>query len=250
MVGDRSRLHPECLRAKGFERNRLVCNSSCNPEFATVPCIALIHASNFCVMNRPKGLALTVALMSLSNAMLWATFQPMPGTYSVRRFLMFTVVICIGFVVIWFYWKGKNWARIGVLLFSGSSILNLFTWKQVAAFPGFQATPAHALLAARAVLGVFLLYYLNTRLLLEFFCRDTKETGPKYGWGRILYGLWMITSNIQPHLPQIAIQDRSNGIAPTPPTIANAVMILIGISVLAWGVRAGIVPYDAERARS
>ena len=166
-----------------------------------------------------------------------------------RRFLLFTIVFCIGYVVIWFYWKGKNWARIAVLLLSGSSIFNLFTWNHVAWSPGFWTTLAHGLLAARALLGLFLLCYLNTRPLLEFFYRDTKEADPKYGWGRILFGLWILVSNYQAHIPAMGLRNPSR-LATTPPTIATVVMILMAVLVLAWGVRAGIVPYHAEAVRS
>ena len=30
--------------------------------------------------------------------------------------LVFTLTIAAGYVVLWFFWKGKNWARILVLL--------------------------------------------------------------------------------------------------------------------------------------
>jgi len=202
-------------------------------------------------MNRPKGLALTVVLMGLiyAVAMLWIAFRPVPGSNNLTRFLFFTLVMCVGYVVIWFYWKGRNWARIAVLLVSASSILTLSAWNRVPWPSGFWTTVAHGLLAVRALLGLFLLYYLNTRPLLEFFYRDTKQAGANYGWGRILCGSWIIVNSIRSHMPLIGVRNPSR-LATTPPTIATVVTILIGASVVAWGVRAGIVPYHTDDLRS
>jgi hypothetical protein len=84
----------------------------------------------------------------------------------------FTFVICIGYFFIWFYWNGRNWARIAVLLVSFASIPGLLNWNRVALSPALLTTPAHILLAARAVLGAALLYWLNTGPVVEFFKRD------------------------------------------------------------------------------
>jgi hypothetical protein len=72
-----------------------------------------------------QGLALTVILLALCNMMIWFTIKPGRNPYSLRMFLGFTVVICIGYFFIWFYWQGRNWARLAVLSFSILSILNL-----------------------------------------------------------------------------------------------------------------------------
>jgi hypothetical protein len=63
---------------------------------------------------------------------------------------------------------GKNWARISVLIVSGLNILNLRMWNTVAR-PYFHATPSHIMLATKALLSVALLYWLNTRPVVEFF---------------------------------------------------------------------------------
>lgn len=120
-------------------------------------------------MNRPKGLALSVVLMGLCNVMLWAAFNPATQPRYLRLFILLTVVICIGFAIIWFYWQGKNWARIIVLIFSALSVLNLRIWNTVSLSSSFLVTPAHVLLASRALLGVVLLFWLNTRPVREFF---------------------------------------------------------------------------------
>jgi hypothetical protein len=93
--------------------------------------------------------------------------------------VMYTVAIGIGYFFIWFYWKGRNWARIAVLLVSFSSIPNILSWSRVSLSPALLPTPAHILLAARAVLGPALLYWLNTRPVVEFFKRDSHPCSPR-----------------------------------------------------------------------
>lgn len=192
-------------------------------------------------MNRPKGLALTAILMAFCNAMLWATIKPGRPPYSLRMLGMFTVFICIGCVVIWFYWKGRNWARIAVLLFSGFSLFNLLNWNRVSLSPALLTTPTHIMMAARAVLGVALLYWLNTRPVLEFFYPENRQSPPRLGWGRILAGLWTISSGVQnlyypaPNLRRVANEAQAVGM----------LMFFIGACLIAWGIRARTLPYHS-----
>ena len=65
----------------------------------------------------PKGLTETAVFMSITSAMGWAIidwFKP----DSRILFVVFTLFIAVGYVVIWFDWKGRNWARILILLTS------------------------------------------------------------------------------------------------------------------------------------
>ena len=119
-------------------------------------------------------MTLTATFLSVCNAMLWATIKPGRPPYSLRMLVMYTVTIGIGYFFIWYYWKGRNWARIAVLLVSFSSIPNLLSWNRVSLSPALLTTPAHILLAARAVLGAALLYWLNTSHVVEFFKWDSR----------------------------------------------------------------------------
>lgn len=58
-----------------------------------------------------------------------------------------------GFVVIWFFWNGKNWARMLVML---TSVLALFNLRFVMRW----SLLVRGTLIAEAVLAVFLLAYL------------------------------------------------------------------------------------------
>ena len=77
-------------------------------------------------------------------------------------YLAGVLVIVIGYLVLWHFWNGKNWARRLVLGMSLLSVLNLLAYD-----------PEHALhgivLMIEAALGAFLLYWLNTRPLRAFF---------------------------------------------------------------------------------
>jgi hypothetical protein len=129
-------------------------------------------------MKRPRGLALTVMLMAFCNVMLWAIIDPLKHPHYLRNQIAVTVLICIGFGFIWFYWLGKNWARNSVMVYSALCILNLRIWGRVSVSQGFLATPAHLLIASRAVLGLFLLYWLNTPSVRQFFKRNSEVSQP------------------------------------------------------------------------
>jgi len=180
-----------------------------------------VMSDNSASMNRPKGLTLTVILMVVCNAMLWTTIRPGRPPYTSRMWVAFTVLIGVGYFAIWSYWKGRGWARIGILLVSGISIYNLASWHKFSAAATVLATPAHVMMATRAILGAALLYYLNTRPVLEFFYPE--NASPKLGVGRILFGFWIITRNTKDYAMH---------------PVATLVGMLVGLCVIAWGVRA------------
>jgi hypothetical protein len=78
---------------------------------------------------------------------------------------MFTVTITVNYFVIWFYWKGRNSARILVLLTSLLCLYNLRHWNH-------GGIAARIMVGAEAVLAIFLLYWLNTPTVRAFFRRQ------------------------------------------------------------------------------
>src|SRR5215471_6532646 len=120
-------------------------------------------------MNRPRGLNLSALSMAFCNVMLLLVFRPATRPHHLRVLAFWTVVIGIGFVFIWFYWQGKNWARIAVLIYSALCIWNLSAWSRLTSNPYLRTAPTQVLLASRALLGVVLLFWLNTRAVREFF---------------------------------------------------------------------------------
>lgn len=113
------------------------------------------------VDERPPGLTATAIFMSITNAMGWAIIDwSKPRAHTI--FVIFTVFIAIGYVVIWFYWKGRNWARILVLLTSLLCLYNLRHWNH-------GGTAERLMSGTEAILAIFLLYWLNTKSVRVFF---------------------------------------------------------------------------------
>jgi hypothetical protein len=197
-------------------------------------------------MNRPKGLTLTAILMALCSVMILSTIRPGRPPYTLRMWGVFTVVICIECFGIWSYWKGRGWARIGALLYSGASIFNLFLWNTISLSPAAPTTPSHIIMATRAVLGAALLFYLNTRPVLDFFYPE--NTLPKLGVGRILYGLWIMYSSSQtvfvhPTPRMLSVYEAH----PVSRWVTMVVFVLIGGWVSTWGILAESRPPRAKR---
>jgi len=114
--------------------------------------------------NRPKGLSATALLMSVTNAMGWFIVdwnRPHAGF----TFGVFTILILIGYFFIWYYWQGRNWARIAVLLTSLLALYNLRYWSHG---PGIK----QVMVVSEGTLGIFLLYWLNTKTVRTYFKRQ------------------------------------------------------------------------------
>jgi hypothetical protein len=117
--------------------------------------------------ERPRWLSATAVCMSITNALGWAIIDwSRPDAKLV--FAGFTITILIGYVVVWFYWRGKNWARILVLLTSLLCFYNLRSWTG-------DALPARIMSSSEAWLAVFLVYWLNTRTVREFFRSEKSD---------------------------------------------------------------------------
>jgi hypothetical protein len=113
------------------------------------------------IIGRPRGLTATTILMSITNAMGWAIID-WSKPHARATFVFNTVMIAIGYVVLWFYWHGKNWARILVLLTCLLGLGNLLLWNHVGLM-------SRIMIGADAVLAIFLLYWLNTATAKAFF---------------------------------------------------------------------------------
>ena len=80
------------------------------------------------------------------------------------------VVMAASYVVLWYFWIGRNWARWLVLLTSVLALLNLLE------MPDVNAT-LQAVLLVEAALGAYLLYWLNTSAVRAFFRRSRAADG-------------------------------------------------------------------------
>ena len=77
---------------------------------------------------------------------------------------LLVMVRIAAFVCIFYYARGRNWARIAVLLTSVLAILSLILLRHEDAL-------GQVISVAWALLGVFFLYWLNTSSVREFFKR-------------------------------------------------------------------------------
>jgi hypothetical protein len=121
---------------------------------------------------RPKAVTISTWLMAILNilgyAILWEP-DAHKTRFAVFFFItVFTLTIVAGYIVLWFFWRGKNWARILVLL---NCFLCFYNVHDVHFF--LRVNPVEkVMLLGEAVLAVFLLYYLNTRRARAYFKRS------------------------------------------------------------------------------
>ncbi len=100
----------------------------------------------------------------------WSKYRPPHHTRAGFLVLVMIVVVmkACGLLCVWYYYQGRNWARIAVLLTSVWTLYNLrlLTHGHI---------PYRSVIAAEGLLGMFLLYWLNRPDIRRFFTRD-KQT--------------------------------------------------------------------------
>ena len=100
-------------------------------------------------------LATTVA-MGILNLTAFASLK------WIHRFFVATLVadifiVVVSYLVLWFFWKGRNWARLCVLVASVLSVINLLSLIH----PHGIVIVYDSIVIAWAIVGFFLLYWLN-----------------------------------------------------------------------------------------
>ena len=110
---------------------------------------------------RPTGLREVTLLMCLFNVVCLFVIQPR-GLSSSALLLLCGTMVVISFVVLWYFWLGRNWARWLVLATSVLALANL-------TLLGSLELAEKVLIVAEAALAVWLLVWLNTRAVRAFF---------------------------------------------------------------------------------
>lgn len=110
---------------------------------------------------KPSGLAPVTLAMCILNPTGFA-FLEGSGVAPVILVPVFGFIMLLGYVVLWYFWKGRNWARWLVLVTSGVALLNLPLLATASLIQ-------NVVIVAEAAMGVFLLYWLNTRAVRGFF---------------------------------------------------------------------------------
>lgn len=72
------------------------------------------------------------------------------------------VVVLLSYIIIFFFWKGKNWARLLVLLAALLSIPNIYN------FAIFHIV-SKVVIGAEFIFALYLLYWLNTKPVTDYF---------------------------------------------------------------------------------
>jgi len=123
-------------------------------------------------MTRPEGLALTAWLMVALSILGWAVvdwnrFSKPPYHHSFLVLFIVAVVAykAFGLICTWYYYQGRNWARIAVLI---ASVWTLYNLRLV----NHGNILYRGVVAADGVFGLCLLYWLNTPELRRYFTAE------------------------------------------------------------------------------
>jgi hypothetical protein len=108
--------------------------------------------------------------MAITNAMGWGIIDWSRADARLM-FAIFTSFILVGYVVLWFFWKGRNWARVLVMLTSILCLYNLHYWSR-------GRLVERIMIGGEAVTAVFLLYWLNTQTVRTFFAEAKSRQLP------------------------------------------------------------------------
>jgi hypothetical protein len=123
-------------------------------------------AYNYDAMPRPNSISLTAILMGLLITTGLVLIVAHTRLHVRAVFLALLVAIFgLSYFVIWSYWRGRNWARIAVLAWSVVSALDLIT------LAGHHPAKNPLIVEIWGLLGIFLIYWLNTRPIRQFFTR-------------------------------------------------------------------------------
>jgi len=122
-------------------------------------------------MNRPKGLVLTAWIMvalllaGWMRGYLWPHHAQLAHPHPLGHALIVVFLLIVRLtacVCIFYFVRGRNWARIVVLVVSVVSIFGLLQLRH-------DDTPGKVIGIASALLAMFFLYWLNKRSVREFF---------------------------------------------------------------------------------
>ncbi|MEN9492501.1 MAG: hypothetical protein RJA63_2950 [Pseudomonadota bacterium] len=115
---------------------------------------------------RPRGISETTIAMCIMNIAGFVFVDSRVAAVEVQ-YALFSVIMAVTYLVLWYFWKGKNWARILVLLTGVVAVLNLFALSTTSAWAG-------TLIVIEAIFGIFMLWWLNTQNVKAYFKQPTK----------------------------------------------------------------------------
>jgi len=118
---------------------------------------------------RPKVVTVTTWLMAFSSLLTYSALyrRPYPRDVLLGMYVILTVLVVLSYFVLWFYWHGKNWARILILLAS------LVCFYNLSLLTSAKSGIERSMLVGDATLAAFLVYWLNTSEAKAFFKRGS-----------------------------------------------------------------------------
>jgi hypothetical protein len=113
---------------------------------------------------RPRFMLAATVAMGILNLTAFASLT------WINRFFVTTLaadifIVAVSYIVLWFFWSGRNWARLWVLVVSVLSVINLLSLIH----PHGIVTVYDSIVIAWAILGLYLIYRLNLADVREWF---------------------------------------------------------------------------------
>jgi hypothetical protein len=112
---------------------------------------------------RPRYLLPAIIVMGILNLTCFLSVRR--ARYFAATLWTEILIVIAGYVVLWYCWKGKNWARNAVCVVSVLSIINLISLLH----PHGNVIVFDSIVLAWAIPGIFLLYWLNLPDVRDWF---------------------------------------------------------------------------------
>src|ERR1700731_2738360 len=110
---------------------------------------------------RPKGMLESTVAIGVLNLTAFVNLN-----WDHRSVVVATLlIVLVSYFLLWFFWKGRNWARLLFLFLSVVAVLDLLTLVR----PPGNVVLYDAGVIAWALLGLFFLYWLNREDVREWF---------------------------------------------------------------------------------
>src|SRR5687768_9100693 len=112
-------------------------------------------------IQRPALLTHTALALCVGNLLGFLLYDPSAGGLA-AFLILYGLLASVSFAIIWYFWRGQNWARWLVLGMSALSLLNIV-------FVPSLTRVGTVVVIAEAAFGVWLLYWLNTKPVALYF---------------------------------------------------------------------------------
>ena len=124
-------------------------------------------------MERPIPIHISTILMCITNFIGFFLIN-WDHSHAAALFVIYTGFIAIGYLVLYFFWQGSNWARWLVLATCVLCLWNLWELRksnrvQNVRPPIYNEHVRTAMVIIEAIIAAYLLYYLNTKAVKSWF---------------------------------------------------------------------------------